>query len=157
MADDAREIENLLYLYAERIDAGDFPGVADLFAHGQIAALPDASPEQMVRGRDAVLALYEATTRRYDDDGTPHTRHLVTNVRVEVAPDAMRATARSVYTVLQQVDEAPLQPIVSGRYHDLFQRIGGSWCFDTRTIYVDLVGDVSRHLRIALPPSVRTA
>ena len=42
MADSAREIENLLYTYAERIDGGDLEGVADLFAHGRILPLPDA-------------------------------------------------------------------------------------------------------------------
>ena len=42
MGDSAREIENLLYSYAERIDAGDLGGVADLFIHGRIKAAPDA-------------------------------------------------------------------------------------------------------------------
>ena len=72
MADAAREIENLLYTYAERIDAGDLEGVADLFAHGRISPSPDAKPEQAVIGRDRVLALYQGATRIYDD-GIPHT------------------------------------------------------------------------------------
>ena len=46
MADHAREIENLLYTYAERIDAGNLEGVADLFAHGRILVSADAPPEQ---------------------------------------------------------------------------------------------------------------
>ena len=54
MADAAREIENLLHTYAERIDAGDLEGVADLFAHGRIAASPEATPEQTFDGRDRV-------------------------------------------------------------------------------------------------------
>ena len=33
MSDGAREIENLVYTYAERLDAGDLDGVAALFAH----------------------------------------------------------------------------------------------------------------------------
>jgi len=32
MSDGAREIENLVYTYAERLDAGDLDGVAALFA-----------------------------------------------------------------------------------------------------------------------------
>lgn len=150
MADDAREIEQLLYAYAERIDAGDFEGVGELFAHGRIAAVPGATQEQMVAGRDAVRVLYEATTRRYEDDGTPHTKHLTTNVVVEVEPGDDRASARSYFTVLQQVDGGPLQPIVSGRYHDSFHRVNGAWCFDVRTMFVDLKGDLSRHLLVDL-------
>ncbi len=48
--DAAREIENLLYTYADRIDRGDFDGVADLFTHGRIAPSEDATIDQMVVG-----------------------------------------------------------------------------------------------------------
>jgi 3-phenylpropionate/cinnamic acid dioxygenase small subunit len=149
MADAAREIENLLYTYTERIDAGDFEGVADLFAHGRIAPSPDTAPEQAVAGRDRVLAMYRGTTRLYPD-GIPHTKHVTTNPIIEVDENAAVASARSYYTVLQQVDDFPLQPIISGRYRDTFQRIDGRWWFDTRVILVDLVGDLSRHLLIEI-------
>ena len=36
--DDYREIENLLYRYAKRVDAGDLEGVAELFRDGCICA-----------------------------------------------------------------------------------------------------------------------
>ena len=146
MADPAREIENLLYTYAERIDAGDLEGLADLFSHGRIAASPEAPPEHAIEGRERVLQLYRASTRIYDDDGTPHTKHVTTNAIIEVGDGANAASARSYYTVFQRVDELPLQPIIAGRYHDTFQRIDGRWWFDTRIILVDLVGDLSRHL-----------
>ena len=41
MSDAAHEIENLLYAYAERIDAGDLEGVAGLFEHGSTTASLD--------------------------------------------------------------------------------------------------------------------
>ena len=145
MADPAREIENLLHSYAERIDAGDLEGVADLFVHGRIAGSPDAEPEQAIVGRDQVLALYRGSTRIYAD-GSPHTKHLTTNSIIEIEKDADTAVARSYFTVLQQLDDFPLQPIISGRYRDTFQRIDGRWWFDTRVMLVDLVGDLSRHL-----------
>jgi 3-phenylpropionate/cinnamic acid dioxygenase small subunit len=145
MSDSAREIENLLYRYAERIDAGDLEAVADLFVHGRIAVSPDAEPGQAVEGRDRVLAMYRGSTRIYAD-GTPHTKHVTTNAIIEVDEPANTAAARSYYTVFQQVEDLPLQPIISGRYHDSFQRFDGSWWFDTRTLLVDLVGDLSRHL-----------
>ena len=45
MSDAAREIENLVYTYAERIDAGDLDGVAALFAKGRICGVQDGPPE----------------------------------------------------------------------------------------------------------------
>ena len=146
MADDSRSIENLLYTYAERIDAGDLEGVADLFAHGQITAQADTTTAQRFEGRDEVLGMYEAATRLYEDNGTPHTKHVTTNAIIDVDERAGTATARSYYTVFQQTDALPLQPIIAGRYHDTFKRIDGAWWFDTRTMFVDLVGDLSHHL-----------
>jgi hypothetical protein len=145
MADPAREIENLLHSYAERIDAGDLEGVADLFSHGRVVAPADAGPGRAIEGRDAVLALYRASARIYDD-GSPHTKHVTTNSIIEVDESAGTGTARSYFTVFQQVDDFPLQAIIAGRYHDTFRRIDERWWFDTRTMLVDLVGDVSRHL-----------
>jgi hypothetical protein len=143
--DDAREVESLIYAYAERIDAGDYDGVAELFRHGRI----EAAPGIIIEGVDEVRKLYEGTTRRYED-GTPRSRHLTTNVTVEVDDDAHTATARSYYTVLQQTDVLPLQPIISGHYHDTFHQVDGKWWFDTRSMFVDLKGDLSQHLLFEL-------
>jgi 3-phenylpropionate/cinnamic acid dioxygenase small subunit len=145
MASNHREIENLLYSYAERIDLGDLEGVASLFAHGCIKPGPDAGPEAIVRGRDAVLKMYQEATRLYPD-GTPRTRHITTNAIIEVDEDGACASARSYFTVVQQTDVLPLQPIISGRYHDTFQRIQGVWWFDTRIMLVDLLGNLKEHL-----------
>ena len=150
MADRARAIENLLHTYAERIDAGDLEAVADLFTHGRIATSENASPERTFEGRAAVLALYRGSMRIYDD-GSPHTRHVTTNSIIEVAEGANAASARSYYTVLQRTDSLPLQPIIAGHYHDTFQRIDGRWWFDTRIMFIDLVGDLGQHLLWELP------
>lgn len=145
MSDSARLIENLVYAYAELIDAGDLTGVADLFRNGRILA----SPGVVFEGADQVRSMYVAATRLYDD-GTPRTRHVTTNVAVEVAEDDLTATARSYYTVLQQTEEIPLQAIIAGRYRDTFHRVDGRWCFDTREMFVDLTGDLGHHLLFAL-------
>jgi ketosteroid isomerase-like protein len=141
MPDDSREIENLVYAYAERIDAGDFAGVGELFSHGRI----EAAPGVVMEGSEQVQNLYERATRRYDD-GTPRTRHVTSNVVVHVDGDAETATARAYYTVSQQTDELALQPIIAGRYHDTFHRVADRWWFDTREIFVDLTGDLRQHL-----------
>ncbi len=148
--DDARQIENLLYLYAERIDDGDFEGVADLFTHGRICGIENGPPEMVFEGRARVLTMYEQSTRRYDD-GTPKTKHVITNARIEVDETSGAATAHSSYTVLQATPDLPLQPIITGHYVDTFHRVDGAWCFQTRTMFVDQVGDLSHHLRYALP------
>ena len=81
------------------------------------------------------------------EDGTPRTKHVTTNLVVEVDAAAGTATARSYFTVLQQTAAIPLQPIVAGRYHDRFVRDGGRWRFAERVVYMDLVGDLRDHLR----------
>src|SRR5258708_4825390 len=81
------------------------------------------------------------------DDGTPRTKHITTNVAIEVDEKAGTAVARSYFTALQAAPDLPLQPIVSGRYHDRFERRDGQWRFVERRVRTDLVGDVSRHLR----------
>ena len=141
---DARDaIVQLLYTYAERIDLGDFDGVADLFAHGAITGDKD---EVLCEGRDAVLAMYTASTRRYPD-GTPRTKHVTTNAIVDVDEDAGTATCRSYFTVLQEVKGAvALQPVIAGRYHDRFERVDGEWRFTTRKMIPELIGDLRHHL-----------
>ena len=150
MPDSARQIENLLYTYAERIDAGDFEGLADLFRHGRIEPSPDAPGRDAVVGRDAVLAMYRSSTRLYED-GTPRTRHVTSNAIIEVAEDDLSAQARTTYIVFQQAPGQALQPIISGRYEDTFHRPEGDWAFDTRMMRIDLVGDLGHHLLFELP------
>jgi 3-phenylpropionate/cinnamic acid dioxygenase small subunit len=143
MADDRSEIETLLHRYAEAIDAGDFAAVGELFAHGRICG-PDGTT--IAHGADGVTALYTATTRRYPDDGTPKTRHMVTNVVVEVSGDT--AEVRSRFTVYQATDTLPLQPIIAGDYADRFARVDGTWRFAERVMKPALYGDLSQHLLV---------
>ena len=140
VTDPARAVENLVYAYAERIDAGDLAGVAELFRHGRIR-----TSGAVFEGAEEVRRMYEGAVRLHDD-GTPRTRHVTTNVAVEVDEPAGSATSRSVYTVLQQTDALALQPIIVGRYHDTFHVVDGEWCFATREMFVDLTGDLSHHL-----------
>ncbi len=149
MADPAREILNLLHIYAERVDAGDFAGVGALFEHGRIAGTPDAKPEHAIAGFERVHELYRSTVRVHAD-GKPRTKHVTTNSIIEVDEAAGTASASSYFTVFQQLDDFPLQPIVSGRYADTFHVVDGSWWFDTRVMHVEFVGNMSRHLLIGV-------
>ena len=138
------DITALIYTYAERIDAGDFEGIADLFAD---AVITNEVDDREITGRDAVLEMYTASTRRYPDDGTPKTKHVMTNVIVEADEEAGTATSRSYFTVLQAVPgQFALQPVVAGRYRNRYRRVDGAWRFAGVHFLVDLVGDLSSHL-----------
>ncbi|WP_321803345.1 MULTISPECIES: nuclear transport factor 2 family protein [unclassified Burkholderia] len=145
MTHSAVQIANLLYRYAELLDAGDLPGMAALFRHARIK-VEEAAP---TIGADELLALFDARVKRYAC-GTPRTKHVITNPLIEIDEAAHRATARSYYTVLQAVDGLALQPIAAGRYHDAFERVDGAWRFAFRdyTLF-DFAGDLRRHLNDA--------
>jgi 3-phenylpropionate/cinnamic acid dioxygenase small subunit len=82
-------------------------------------------------------------------DGSPSTKHVISNVTIEITDDGSAATARSYFTVLQARPDFPLQLIIAGRYQDRFERVDGRWRFADRQIIPDLVGDLSRHMRDA--------
>ncbi len=143
MTDARSGIERIVYGYAERVDAGDFVGMAALFRH---ATYKGGGPDDPgVVGAEAMLAIQEGIIRRYPD-GTPRTKHVVTNLVIDADEEAGTASARSYFTVLQQVDEFPLQVVVAGRYHDRFERADDDWRLTERIILCDLIGDVSKHL-----------
>ncbi|MUL64657.1 polyketide cyclase [Mycobacterium sp. CBMA 234] len=139
-AADKLAITELLYRYAELIDAGDFEGVGDLLGRGNFMG---------VAGADAIAALFAKSTRRFPDAGnTPRTRHLVLNPIVEL--DGVTARARSTFCVVQQTDTVALQPIVVGRYADSFACDDNGWYFTERIADVQMIGDVSDHLYFSL-------
>ncbi|MEV5648698.1 nuclear transport factor 2 family protein [Nocardia sp. NPDC052254] len=136
-----RAIERLIADYALFVDRGDFSAVGELFATATFGG-----SGARIEGSAAVEQLLTGTVIRYDD-GTPRTKHLVTNLVIEVDEDRGTATGRSYFTVLQATTDLPLQPIVSGRYDDRFHRAGEQWAFAERAVTMDLIGDLSRHLR----------
>jgi 3-phenylpropionate/cinnamic acid dioxygenase small subunit len=142
MADAERSIENLIFSYAGFVDDGDLDAVAALFADATIGIDGMAAG---LRGRERILDLLQSTIRMHED-GTPRTKHVTTNVQIDVDDEAGTATARSYFTVLQAAPGLGLQPIVAGRYRDRFERRDGRWCFTERRFTTDLIGDVSRHL-----------
>jgi 3-phenylpropionate/cinnamic acid dioxygenase small subunit len=144
---DEQAIAELLFAYAEAIDRGDFEAVGALFAHGEFHGRPGA-PVRV--GAAATSEMFAASVRLYPD-GTPRTRHVTTNVIVDLARDAdgsaVTATARSCFTVFQAVAGAlALQPIIAGSYDDEFHRVDGQWWFRRRRITAELLGDLAHHL-----------
>lgn len=145
MSDSAREIENLVYRYAELIDEGDLNGVAALFTHGRICAIQDGPPQTVFEGPARVRQMYENSVRLHD--GAPKTKHFTSNVQLRVDEETGAAQGSAYYCVTQATPNLPLQIIVTGRYRDTFHRIDGVWWFDTRVMFVDQLGDTSQHLK----------
>lgn len=144
-AEDARAVERLLFAYADAVDAGDLAAVGELFRDGRVCGETPDGPVTLAEGSAAVEAFYRSVVRLYDD-GTPRTRHVTTNVTVEVEPGGEAASAASSYTVFQATEVLPLQAIIVGRYADTFRRVDGVWRFESRTMRADLTGDLSQHL-----------
>jgi hypothetical protein len=147
---DTDRIRNLLGRYCERIDAGDFDGVGELFSAGVLAA-GDGTP--FASGAGEVAAFYRDGTQLHD--GRPATKHLVLDTVFEEPELDGTVEVRSSYVVLQAVGTFALQPIITGRYVDRFGRDAeDDWCFRERRFFVDLLGDLSHHL--ADPAIART-
>jgi uncharacterized protein (TIGR02118 family) len=141
-----RQITDLIHAYADLIDAPDLPGLAALLEHAGVGfeTAPGVEHESASGGGAFVAALQRANI--VHPDGTFRTKHVVTNVRVEVDADLLTARATSYVTVLQQTPDLPLQPIYAGRYRDSFAVVDGAWRFTRRTMVADLLGDLSQHL-----------
>jgi hypothetical protein len=145
----AEAVTKLLYTYAERIDAGDFDGIGELLQH---ATLTFEGYSDTVTSRDSITRLYERSTRRYDD-GTPLSKHVITNVMVDVGEEAHTARSRSYFTVLQAVAGAlALQPVIAGRYRHGYERVDDAWRVTSMHVVIDLVGDLSHHMLLDLAP-----
>jgi SnoaL-like domain len=146
------EILNLVHSYPELIDSGDFAGVGELFRDATLVFEgPDGSAANEASGSAAVRAVFERSVRLYPDDGTPHTRHVISNPIVEIDEPAGHATCRYYITVFQRTDEFPLQPVWANRYEDTLRRDDGKWRLEHRRGFAHLVGDTSRHL-VSPPP-----
>ena len=133
-----RQILNLLHRYAESVDDGDFDAVSAMFEHADYHLAGSAGQRGV-----AVGEVLRGTVAMYN--GSPRTKHVATNAIIDI--DGISATCRSYFTVLQATPALSLQPIITGRYHDRFECVGGTWRFADRAIIIDQVGDISQHLR----------
>ena len=140
--DSTREsILELMNEYCYRIDRGDLQGFADLFSQGTWLVQGDPTG-----GDTGSAAVMETLKNIILYEGKPNTKHVMSNIQVEVAPDGKTATAQCYITVNQAVPpNFPLQPIFIGHYHDSFTCTDGVWHFTLRDIQPDLAGDLGHH------------
>ncbi len=141
-----REIERLVYYYAELQDAADWDAIADMFEHGDFVA------DSGVGWRGKEIAERRTANVRAYFDGTPRTRHVTTNLTIDIDLDRGEASAESCYTILQGPPALPLQPIAAGRYIDRFEHVGGAWRFTYRRSALDLLNRFDAFRRDYEPP-----
>jgi ketosteroid isomerase-like protein len=137
-----REIETLMMTYAALQDAGELDDVAQLFTYG--AFIVDKVPTAF-RGAADIGEMKHRHDHRYPD-GTLRTKHVTTNVRIDIDANGHAAKAESYFTVLQATEDLPLQVIMAGRYSDKFVNIDGRWWFEERFVHTDLIGNMSGHV-----------
>lgn len=115
---DERAIERMIVEYAALNDAGDWQAVAAMYAPDGRMSRPTA-PDAFIEGADAILAAFQARPAR-------KSRHLVSNIRVDVAGDS--ATASSQILLFTAAGQPPLV----GTYADRLVRTAEGWRFTER-------------------------
>ncbi len=134
---DADEITALVHSYARLLDSGDVDAVAALFEHSTWRSWPRGS---VLRGTAEVRPVYENLLAQ---DRSRHTKHLITNLSVDVEPGATTASSHCRWTVLQGTPGEPISITLSGQYTDTFEKVDNRWRFSDRLITTDLTGEPS--------------
>lgn len=132
---DLTEITKLVNSYARLLDAGDVDAVAALFEHSTWRS----AGGQVLRGSAAVKPVYDALK---NNQGSSRTKHLLSNLTVEIGEGNRTARSHCYWTVLQAT--APGEPTtvtLTGQYTDTFEKVAGRWRFSDRLITTDFTGD----------------
>lgn len=134
--EDEREIRELIVRYAQRLDARDHKGYAQLFARdgrwsGQMGDVtgPEAIEQMLIEGFGA------------PPEGFRNTKnfHLMSNIVIEIDGDTARAESRLVY--FARSAEARPVAMLAGRYRDELVREDGRWRFQFR----EVIGEIPTH------------
>jgi SnoaL-like domain len=138
---DESAITALVHSYALLLDQGEMDAVAALFEHATWRSDPNGP---VLRGSKEVTPVYE---KLKTNQGSPRTKHLLTNLTVNVDPGGSTAYSHCYWTVLQNVEPLrTIEIILSGQYADTFEKVGGTWRFTDRLIKVDFTGNSSAHV-----------
>jgi len=135
------EITGLVHAYARRLDSGDFDGVAALFERA-VWRSPDRV--EVIEGSGAIRRIYDGV--HVYDDGTPRTKHLLTNLTIDIDESGTEAASHCYVTVIQGIMPGdPINIVLSAQYVDKFAKTEGTWHFTERSMKSDLTGDLSQH------------
>jgi ketosteroid isomerase-like protein len=139
VSNDHWEISNLIARYAELLNLGQVEEVGSLLRHARITA--EGNPT-VYGGSDEIIAMYRESV--HFGEKLPDTMLFTTNLQIHVDGDA--ATSKAYFLAMHQTANG-LAPVLAGRYHDTFRRVDGTWWFEHRHMFTDLLGDLSSHLR----------
>lgn len=134
---DTERIAALVHSYARLLDEGDVEGVVALFERSTWRSLPNGS---VLRGSDEVRPVYENLRAQ---GGGQQTKHLITNLSIDVEPDSNTASSHCDWTVIQGAPGRRIDITLSGQYTDTFEKVNDRWRFTDRLISVDLGGEPS--------------
>lgn len=135
--EDEKEIRDLVSLYGQYLDTGNFAAYSQLFAkegtwNGR------TSNFESIKGPAAIQATMEKAfaDREYDPEHLSNL-HLVTNIRIDV-DGSDRATGYAKYTVMGRTENK--EPYVRhiGRYEDVYIREEGKWKILSRVVRREL-------------------
>ncbi len=130
-ASDETAITALVHSYAFLVDAGDVDGVAGLF---EFATWRSDASDVVRQGSAEVRPVYEQLVA---SGGASRSKHLLTNLTVEVQPGATAASSRCYWSVLRSETDNRLGITLSGQYIDRFAKVDGRWRFADRLITTD--------------------
>jgi hypothetical protein len=97
----------------------------------------------VLHGSDEVRPIYENLR---DRSGGHQSKHLITNLSIEVGPDATNASSHCYWTVLRTAPGRGIDITLSGQYTDTFEKVDDRWRFTDRLISTDLDGATSNPL-----------
>jgi 3-phenylpropionate/cinnamic acid dioxygenase small subunit len=144
--EDYHQIGKLITRYSQCADRAEFDEIAELYRHCVLHMPGNLVIDVPREGIGRYLEWYKRVIRIYPDGGRPKTRRLVGTIIID---DDGVDRAKSEWNIVcfQAVEEFPLQAIAAGTLYDKYHKVGGQWRLIERREDLELVGDLSRHIR----------
>ena len=138
------DVRTTLHQYCDYFDSADFEAFAELFENGRwfMVSQPGSGPVRKWIADHVVLY-----------DGSPLTRHEVTNLIVEPGRTRDEATFRCYVAIWQHVPERESRLLAHARFSGAFFDTSGRWQWREHAMNVDWAGDLSTHITGGLSPA----
>lgn len=128
LGEDKDEIRDLLTRYCLYIDSGRYEDWVQCFSEDGVFDSPILGRWQ---GREA---LRQFTEKYRAWTGAAQPRHCIMNVLITI--EGLHATAEC-YLLMTHATASKTELVLSGRYEDRLEKIGGKWLFKERKVQPD--------------------
>lgn len=132
--EDIEAIRRLIYRYSFYVDRREFELLGDLLAEAVFRLTWES--EGVETGEIVGKAEIEAWYANHLKNRRP-SRHVITNVVIDVAEDGDSATAEAYITSVGY-DPEPPPVLLSGHYEDRFEKRDGEWLFTQKYCVMEL-------------------